>query len=150
MFCIIQRLWKTSKTVFQSVINTWKESWCSKILQRSLKNAKFGFEISMKTFFFIKIFLILYWNVNTFRIIYKTWKAFVVLSQAVNDILFLFQAMKDIWKASHSYYKNWMQFSLDIVYTSNWKLFELVHFLNCGNPAQMFIHNIKIKLWHLL
>ena len=26
MFCIIQRLWKTSKIVFQSVISTWKES----------------------------------------------------------------------------------------------------------------------------
>ena len=85
MFCIIQRLWKTSKTVFQSVINTWKESRCSENSSKISQKCQIWVRNFDENFFFIKIFLILYWNVNTFRIIYKTWKAFVVLSQAVND-----------------------------------------------------------------
>ena len=56
-----------------------------KILQRSLKNAKFESEISLKTFFHQNFSHPLYCNVNTFRSINKTWKAFIVLSQAVND-----------------------------------------------------------------
>ena len=55
-----------------------------RILQRSLKNVKLESEISIK-FFFIKIFLIVYCNVNTFRIIHNTSKTFIVVSKAVND-----------------------------------------------------------------
>ena len=70
MFFIIQRLWKTSKIVFQSVISTWKEStWyenSSKIFEK--------FQIGVRNFdefFFIKIFLIIHSIVKTFRILPK-------------------------------------------------------------------------------
>ena len=56
-----------------------------RIFQRSVKNVKLESEISMK-FFFIKIFMILYCNVNTFRIIHNKWKyIFRSFPQSLDD-----------------------------------------------------------------
>ena len=86
MFCIIHRLWKTSKVVFQSVISTWKESlWYENSSKISEKFQIWVRNFDEKSFFFIKMFLILYCNVNTFRIIHKKWETFIVVSKAVNE-----------------------------------------------------------------
>ena len=74
MFCIIQRLWKTSKIVFQSVISTWKKStWSENSSKISEK-----FQIGVRNFheiFFVKIFLIIHSNVKSFRILPKNVKS---------------------------------------------------------------------------
>ena len=54
------------------------------LLQRLLKNVKFESEISMKMFFFIKIFSSLHYNANMFQIIQRMWETFIVVSQTVN------------------------------------------------------------------
>ena len=85
MFFIIQRLWKTSKVVFQSVISIWKESRWSENSSKISEKCQIWVRNFDENFVSSKFFLILYCNVNTFRIIHKTWKAFIVVSQAVND-----------------------------------------------------------------
>ena len=85
MFFIIQRPWKTSKVVFQSVISIWKESRWSENSSKISEKCQIWVRNFDENFVSSKFFLILYCNVNTFRIIHKTWKAFIVVSQAVND-----------------------------------------------------------------
>ena len=85
MFFIIQRPWKTSKIVFQSVISIWNESRWSETSSNISEKCQIWVKNFDENFFSSNFFLILYCNVNTFRIIHKTGKAFIVVSQAVND-----------------------------------------------------------------
>ena len=110
-----------------------------RILQRSVKNVKLESEISMKKFFFIKIFLILYLNVNTFRIIYNTWKALIAVSKTVNDPSqgqHILQKLDEIL----IWYCRRIHTQLKTVWICP---FFLVNF---GNPADMFIHEYKTKV----
>ena len=76
MFCIIQRLWKTSKIVFQSVISTWKEStWSENSSKISGK-----FQIGVRNFdeiFFHQYFSVIHSNVKNLgsyrRILRANW-----------------------------------------------------------------------------
>ena len=84
IFCVIQRLWKTSKFVFQSVISTWKESPRYENSSKDIWKMK-NWSQKLQWFYVIKISLIIYCNVNTFRIIHNTSKTFVFVPKSVND-----------------------------------------------------------------
>ena len=69
IFCIIQRLWKTSKIIFQSIISTWKESpWyenSSKISEKFQIGVRNFDEIFSSKFFWS--FIAMYTHLGSYR-----------------------------------------------------------------------------------